>query len=136
MPFKPLSAKGREKQCERSEPTAEGLRISGCQIIRNHRMPEEERDTPNSAPECSSQEWRERLATVKKARTAALPTDVPDRPATISECLQKPGSSRAPASKVHFLSANGPSASAYVLHSWGPVTVLDLKTRFLAVPDG
>lgn len=76
---------------------------------------------PSSAPECSSQEMKkgqlqdtsgqkrereqavvatgERLATVKKARTAALPTDVPECPAAISECQQKPGSSRASASK-------------------------------------
>ncbi|XP_059135544.1 zinc finger protein 839 [Peromyscus eremicus] len=68
---------------------------------------------PSSAPECSSpklegkleeasgqkreREQGEGLATVKKARTAALSTDVPGCPAAISGCQQKPGSSCAPA---------------------------------------
>ncbi|ERE73856.1 zinc finger protein [Cricetulus griseus] len=41
----------------------------------------------------------EGLASVKKARTAVLPTDVPECPAAVSGCQQKPGSPRAPASK-------------------------------------
>ncbi|KAL6092375.1 hypothetical protein STEG23_012946 [Scotinomys teguina] len=73
---------------------------------------------PSSVPECSSPKLerkleeasgqkRERgqgvvatgegLATVKKARTAALPIDVPECPSAISGCQQKPGSSCAPA---------------------------------------
>lgn len=36
---------------------------------------------------------------MKKARTAVLPTDVPECPAAVSGCQQKPGSPRAPASK-------------------------------------
>ncbi|CAH6852305.1 Zfp839 [Phodopus roborovskii] len=42
----------------------------------------------------------EGLTSVKKARTAALPTDVPECPAAISGCLQKPGSSCAPATST------------------------------------
>ncbi|MEJ1275928.1 zinc finger protein 839 [Cricetulus griseus] len=75
---------------------------------------------PSSVPECSCQGMEgkpqeacgqkrvreqavavtgEGLASVKKARTAVLPTDVPECPAAVSGCQQKPGSPRAPASK-------------------------------------
>lgn len=40
MLYQPLSAKGRKPQCERSEPTVEGLRISGATKQTNERTNE------------------------------------------------------------------------------------------------
>ncbi|KAK7802119.1 hypothetical protein U0070_017453, partial [Myodes glareolus] len=101
----------------------EPLEINNDEVARSLGITEylRKKDThPSSAPECSSQEMKgqlqdtsgqkrgreqavvasgEGLATVKKARTAALPTDVPECPAAISGCQQTPGSSHAPASK-------------------------------------
>ncbi|XP_028739621.1 zinc finger protein 839 isoform X2 [Peromyscus leucopus] len=78
---------------------------------------------PSSAPECSSPKLEgklgaasgqkrdreqgvvatgEGLATVKKARTAALSTDIPECPAAISGRQQKPGSSCAPATSKGY----------------------------------
>ncbi|KAL1789922.1 zinc finger protein 839 [Sigmodon hispidus] len=99
----------------------EPLKINNDEVARSLGITEflRKKEThSSSAPECSGQEMEgkleetsgqkrqreqgavttgERLATVKKARTAALPTEVPECPAAISGCQQKPVSSCAPA---------------------------------------